>query len=203
MGGSGAGIAAGLGAAVIWGLNPLYFNLLAHVPPVELLAHRIFWGALFVLGWCALTGRIAGLRACFASRRLGWGLALSAALITVNWLVYLIAIQAGRVTEAGLGYYLMPLVSVALGVAVLGERLSPRQWGAVALAALAVALLLAGEGPLPAIPLTLAVSFATYGLVRKRLGVGAVTGFAAEVVLLARPAPAPRHRQASPSHPES
>ncbi|GMG82260.1 EamA family transporter RarD [Paralimibaculum aggregatum] len=182
MTGSAAGIAAGLAAATIWGLNPLYFDLLRHVQPLELLSHRVLWGAVVVGLWCLATGR--GPRIAEALRTRLAGLALTASLITVNWLVFLTAIQANRAVEAGLGYYLMPLCGVALGVLVLGERLSLRQWIAVGLAALAVALLLAGAGPAPVIPLVLAVSFAIYGLVRKRLGVGAISGFAVEALLL-------------------
>ncbi len=182
---SGAGIAAGLAAAAIWGVNPLFFALLADVPTGELLAHRVLWGAVFVGVWCVLRGRAGRIRDALAGRATRRRLMATAALITVNWLVYLVAIKSGRVAEAGLGYYLMPLVSVGLGVAVLGERLTARQWAAVGLAAAAVALLVAGEGAAPTIPLALAVSFGLYGLLRKRLEVGAVTGFAAEAAMLA------------------
>lgn len=187
---SSLGILAGIAAATIWGLNPLFFSQLLHVPPVELLCHRVLWGALFVLGWCAATGRLPRLAAAFGERGQVLRLALSAGLVTINWLVFLLAVQAGRVSEAGLGYYLFPLASVALGVLVLGERLSPRQWTAVGLAALAVAvllggMLLGGEGRGPLVPVVLAVSLGLYGLVRKRIAAGAITGFAVEVSLLA------------------
>jgi chloramphenicol-sensitive protein RarD len=171
-------------ASAIWGSGPILFHLLAHVPPVELLAQRILWGAVFVGAFCAVTGRLARIAATLADARAVAPLALSAALVTVNWGTFIWAVQAGRALEAGIGYYVMPIVSVALGVAFLGERLTRPQWGAVALAVLAVATLRLGTGSAPWVPLTLATSFGLYGLIRKRVATGAIVGFQVETLLL-------------------
>jgi len=178
------GVIAALIASTIWGGGPLFFNQLSHVPPVELLAHRMVWGAVFVGAFCWATGRGPRLRAAFADPRQRWPLLASALLIALNWFVFLWSVQAGRVTEAGVGYYLMPLVSVLLGTALLGERLSHRQWVAVGAAASAVAVLSVGIGAAPWLPVTLAVSFSLYGLIRKRIATGAIVGFQAETLML-------------------
>lgn len=182
---SSAGIAAAIGASCIWGVSPVYFHALSHFAPIDVLSHRIVWGCVFTGLFCLATGRGPAIAVALGTRRQVAGLALSACLISVNWFTFLWAVQAGRVTESGLGYYLMPILSVGLGVALLGERLDRRQWAAVGMAALAVAVLAAGTGSAPVVPLILAGSFACYGLVRKRLGVGAITGFQIEVMLLA------------------
>jgi len=182
---SGAGIAAALAASTIWGMAPVFFSALSAVPPLELLAHRVLWGCLFTGAFCLATGRAPRIAATLGDRRLLAGLGLSAALISINWFTFLWSVQAGLVTESGLVYFLLPIVSVALGVAVLGARLSRAQWAAVALAGLAVATLAVGRGTAPVIPVVLAVSFACYGLLRKRLGVGAIVGFQVEAMLIA------------------
>jgi len=178
------GAAAAILASVLWGVNPLFFSLLGHVPTVELLAHRIFWAAVFVGFFCVFTGRAPRLRAALLDSRARRGLMLTACLITVNWGVFLYAIQAGRVAEAGVGYYLMLLVAVGLGVFVLGEDLSRLQTAAIMLAALAVLLLGIGLGAAPWLPVTLAISFSFYGLLRKRMETGSIVGFEVEALLL-------------------
>lgn len=178
------GVVAAVAANTIWGLNPLYFDLLAHIPAPELLAHRIFWGAVFAVLFCAATGRIGGLKRTLGDRRAVSWLAVTAAVVSINWLVYLYAIQSGRVTEAGFGFYLMPLVAVVFGVLLLGERLSRLQWLAVGLAGAAVAVLAVDRGGIPEVSLAMAICFSTYGLLRKRMETGAITGFAVEALLL-------------------
>lgn len=180
-----AGLLAALAASTIWGFSPVFFTGLNHVPRDELLAHRVAWACVFVLVYCVVTGRMPRVWATFRDRRLLGGLALTAAFTTFNWTVFLFAVAAGRVFEIGMGYYMMPLISVALGVVLLGERLSRLQWAAVTLAALAVAVLSAGLGVAPWLPLALALSFALYGFTRKRLDVGSIVGFQVEVLLVA------------------
>ena len=178
------GILAAVLASVIWGLSPIFYAQLNHVPPLELLAHRVSWGFLVVGLYCAATGRLPRVAEALGNARTLAALVVSAALISLNWFGFLWGIQAGRAMEAGLGYYIMPLVAVALGVAFLGERLSRRQWLAVSLALVAVAVLAIGLGRAPWLALGLAVSFALYGLVRRQVSTGPIVGFFVETVLI-------------------
>lgn len=179
------GVIASSAAFVIWGLFPLYLKPLVHVPATEILAHRIGWCVLFVFAWLAWQGRLREVWAALANRPVLLRLLLTALLITVNWLVYVWAISSGRVVEASLGYFIGPLFNVALGLLVLRESLDAYQWTAVGLAAAGVAWLTVAAGGLPWVALTLASSFAVYGLVRKMTPVGAVPGLAVEVLLVA------------------
>lgn len=178
------GVVAAIVASSIWGCGPLLFGALAHVAPTELLAHRTLWAAAFVGVFCLVTGRAARLAATLAEPRSVFFLFGTASLIAINWLTFIWSVQAGRAIEAGVGYYLMPLVSVLLGVAVLGERLTPRQWGAVGFAAAGVTVLSLGTGTPPWVPILLATTFSTYGLLRKRAPVGAIVGFEVEALTL-------------------
>ena len=181
------GLTAALGAYVIWGLMPLYLLLVRSVPAFEFVGWRIIWTLPLCLLIALLRKQWPELRAAFAHRRtLGW-LALSATLIAVNWVVYVWAIQNGQVYAASLGYYINPLVNVLLGTMLLGERLTRRQWIAVALAAIGVSLLAAGALTTMWISLTLALSFGSYGLIRKQVAVGAVPGLTIESTLLLVP----------------
>jgi len=179
------GVLAATAAFVIWGLFPMYLRPLTDVPPLEILAHRIAWCLLFVFGWLAWKGRLHEVATAFRDRGVLGRLVLSAALIAVNWGLYVWAVTHERVLEASLGYFIGPLVNVMLGVVALQERLNPRQWTAVALAAVGVAWLTLAAGGLPWVSLALAVSFGIYGLVRKVVNVGAVPGLAIETLLLA------------------
>ena len=172
-------------AFVAWGLYPLYFLKIASVPPLEVVLQRSVWSLVFVLVLLALLRRWDWLRPLAAQpRRLGL-FALSALLLSVNWLVYVWAVQNGHVIEASLGYFINPLVNVLLGVLVLRERLRRAQWLAVALAAAGVLWLTLHTGRLPWIALALACSFGLYGLMRKTAPLGAIEGFALETLLLA------------------
>lgn len=182
-----AGFVAALTASLFWGFAPVFFSFLNEVPRDELLAHRIVWACLFVLIYCAATGRLPRVAATFRDRGLMRLLVLSSAMTTVNWFIFLLAIAAGRVFESGIGYYMMPLLSVALGVALLGERLNRLQWLAVGLAAVAVTVLSVGIGAAPWLPLALGGTFAVYGFLRKRADVGSIVGFQVEVLLVAVP----------------
>jgi chloramphenicol-sensitive protein RarD len=180
-----AGIAYATAAFVLWGLFPLYFRQIAAVPPLEVVLHRSAWSLLFLLGLLALLGRFGRLReALHEPRRVGL-FAVSALLLSGNWLLYVHAIQSGQVVEASLGYFINPIVNVLLGVLVLHERLNRVQWAAVALAALGVLWLTLLAGRPPWIALVLALSFGFYGLMRKTSTLGALEGLALETLLLA------------------
>lgn len=180
-----AGIASAAGAYVLWGLFPLYFKAVAHVPAVEVLANRIVWTMVLMVAAVAVSRRWRRVRGVFADRRLAGGLVLAAVLITVNWGVFIWAVADGRVLESSLGYFINPLVSVVLGVAVLRESLRPAQWTAVALAAAGVGFQVVVAGVVPWVSLILAGTFAAYGLVRKVVMVDPITGLLVETLLLA------------------
>jgi chloramphenicol-sensitive protein RarD len=179
-----AGVLCGAGAFVLWGIFPIYFKLVAAVPAPEVLAHRIVWSMVFVGGLIALRRRWPAVGAALANRRLLATLVLSASVVSVNWVVYIWAVGEGRILGASLGYYINPLVSVVLGVVVLGERLRPAQWAAVGLAVVAVGWQIIGFGTVPWVALTLAVSFGFYGLIRKVAKVDAFTGMFVETLVL-------------------
>ena len=179
------GLAYALLAFVMWGLFPLYFHALADVPSIEVLAHRVIWSALLLIGWAAWRGRLGPIFAEFGKpRRMGF-YALTTVLISANWWIFIWAIQNGRVLEGSLGYYINPLVNVLLGVMFLHERLNPRQWLAIAIAAGAVLWLVAVKGVVPWVSLSLALSFGSYGLIRKMAGFDAMLGLTIETLLLA------------------
>nr|WP_210348256.1 EamA family transporter RarD [Methylobacterium sp. SD274] len=172
-----------LGAYLSWGLVvPVHFRLLDAVPAGSILAHRIVWSSVLVVALLAILRR--RVRNPFPLRRRHLLLVVSAGLIAVNWLLYLVAVQSGHMLDASLGYFINPLMSVALGALVLGERLRPVQAVAVGLAAAGVVLAVVLAGHLPWLSLCLAASFSLYGLVRKVVGVDAMVGFAAETFLL-------------------
>jgi chloramphenicol-sensitive protein RarD len=176
-------VAYALLAYVAWGLFPAYWKLLAGVAPAEVVAHRVLWSFLFVGALLTLKGRWGEYLRVVRSGRTVAALAASAALITGNWLLYIWSVKAGRVVEASLGYYINPLGNVLLARLVLGERLRPLQWAAVALAAVGVVNLAVGVGVVPWVSLALAASFALYGLVRKTAPVESLTGLAVETSL--------------------
>jgi chloramphenicol-sensitive protein RarD len=182
-----AGLVFGLVAYLLWGVLPLYFKLLAVVPPIEIVANRIIWSLLFLALLVALWRRWSTIRAALASRRVVLILMLTAALIATNWLVYVWAVVNGHVLETSLGYYLNPLFNVLLGVVLLKERLSRAQSGAVLLAASGVAVLAWGAAAGLWISLSLAFSFGLYGFVRKIAPVDALEGLWIETALLAPP----------------
>lgn len=185
MGEAGKGIMAMIAACAIWGLSPLYYKLLTHVPPLEVLSHRALWSLLFFGLVLLFQRRLAEVsRALARPSRLGW-VALASLMISSNWLLYIWSIQIGRVTEASLGYYIFPLVAVLFGAVLFGERLGPVRWAAVALAALAVGVLWAGLGALPWISLLLGITFGIYGVLKKWVEAGPVVSVTAEVLLLA------------------
>jgi chloramphenicol-sensitive protein RarD len=177
------GIAAAVSAFVMWGLFPLYWKQLAAVPALEVVAHRTVWGFVSVALWVTLRRGWARARAAARPRTLRV-LVASAALIGLNWLLYIWAVVHDHVVEASLGYYINPLVNVALGVAVLREQLSRAQQVALGLAGFAVAVLTLWYGRFPWIALALAASFGLYGLLRKLVAADAVTGLLWETAIL-------------------
>jgi chloramphenicol-sensitive protein RarD len=178
----------GIGAYALWGFMPLYIKLLLPAGPVEVLAHRVIWSVAVVMvvlfavrGWRPLW-RLAGRPAALGA------VALAAGILAVNWGIYIYGVNADRVVETALGYFINPLVVVLLGVGVLSERLRAAQWIAVGIGGTAVAVLTVAYGRIPYIALTLALSFAAYGLLKKRLGLPAAQGLFVESAVLALPA---------------
>jgi chloramphenicol-sensitive protein RarD len=179
------GLLCAASAFVMWGVFPLYFHALQPVAALQVIAQRIAWSCIFVLGWMFFRGELTSLRAALTNRAVVLRLAVTAMLITVNWLTYVWGVVHGRVVETSLGYFIGPLVNVLLGVVLLHEKLTRAQWTAVALATAGVGYLTFMTGSLPWIALLLAFSFASYGLMRKVVKVEALPGLAAETLLLA------------------
>ncbi len=179
------GLLAGLGAYLVWGLLPLYMKLLVGVPAADVLAHRIVWSLLIMSVVLAAVAGGPKLRAVLAQPRLVGLLLASSVFIAINWLVYTWSVLNGHVLDTSLGYFINPLISIGFGVILLGERLSWPQWLAVGFAIAGVLVLTIARGELPLISLTLAFSFASYGLIRKQAGVDAVTGLFVETIVLA------------------
>lgn len=179
------GLAAGAAAYVLWGAFPLYFPLLAPASATEVLAHRIVWSAVTMTVLVLVLRQTRALLELVRDRRTLALLAAAAAVITVNWGVYIGAVTHERVVEAALGYFINPLVTVLLGVLVLGERLRAWQWAALAVAVVAVVVITVDYGRPPWVALVLAFSFGTYGLLKKSADVGAVTSLTLETCLLA------------------
>lgn len=182
------GIGYGLAAYTIWGLFPLFWPLLEPTPATQILAHRMLWSLVFIACVLAVRGRWAFVLALRSDRRRVGLLTLAALLISVNWGVYIWAVNSGHVLESSLGYFVTPLVSIALGIIVFKEHLRRVQWIAVALGVVAVIVITLGYGRLPWIALTLAASFGCYGLVKKLAHAPAVESLAVETSVLAIPA---------------
>lgn len=178
-------LAAGSGY-VLWGLSVIYYRQLAHVPPFEILAHRALWSLLLVVGCVFAFGRTAQILAVLRDRRALGTLCITATIIGSNWLVFIWAVNSGRILETSLGYFINPLVSVLTGVVLLGERLSRAQMAAMILAAAGVFYFTMALGFVPWISLFLAVSFAAYGYLKKTLRrVEALEGLFVEVLFIA------------------
>lgn len=177
------GLLAAVGGFTLWGLYPFYFRALSAIPPLEIVAHRIAWSVLLLAGMAAFAGRWRAVVAAVRTPATRRWLAATTVIISANWLVYVLAVTGGQVLDASLGYFLCPLVNVALGVVVLKERLTPAQTAAVALASVAVLIPVWQLGQVPKLALFLAVSFGVYGMLRKRIPVDAATGLLVECVL--------------------
>jgi chloramphenicol-sensitive protein RarD len=155
------------------------------VPPLQIMAHRLVWCCVFVLAWLALRSELPQVWAALRTPGVRYRLVVTALLVSTNWLLYVWAVTNGRIVEASLGYFINPLVNVLLGVVLLSERLNRLQWCAVGLAAAGVAYLTWLGGGLPWIALVLALTFGSYGLIRKTVKVEALSGLGAETLLIA------------------
>src|SRR5215212_6407715 len=178
------GFLLGLGAYGLWGVLPLYFKAIARVPAVDIVAHRILWSLPFLALLIVLAHGWSKVRAAVAERKTLGVLAITALLIGGNWLLYVYAVTSGHILAASFGYYLNPLANVLLGRFVLHERLTRLQWAAVAIAAAGISVLAAGALGQLWISLTLCVSFALYGLLRKVVPADALTGLSIETAIL-------------------
>ena len=177
------GLVALILSSVIWGLSPVYFKALAHVPAAEVMAHRTLWSFVFfgaVLVWQRRAGLVAAL---LRGKDAIWVL-FCALSVSSNWLLYIHSVQTGRTVEASLGYFIFPLIAVALGRVVFGERARPWQVLAMVMATLGVAVQVWGLGALPWVALVLGTNFGIYGMIKKRLTAGAVVSVTAEVAVL-------------------
>ncbi|MFK0003062.1 EamA family transporter RarD [Paenarthrobacter sp. NPDC090520] len=184
--GGAAGILFGISAYGIWGLFPLYFYILQPADALEIVASRVVWSLLFCVLLVALTRSGAAFAGVFRNRAIFGQLIVAALLIGANWLIYIYAVTSNQTVEASLGYFVNPLASVLLGVAVFRESLRPLQWVAVGIGVVAVGVLAISYGKLPWIALSLAASFSLYGFVKKRVGskVDAVSSLSVETVVL-------------------
>lgn len=179
------GFLFGAGAYILWGFFPLYFPLLEPAGAVEILSHRVVWSLVFVAILLTLVRRWSRVRDVTRSPRRLAMLAAAAVFIASNWGVYIYGVNTGHVVEVSLGYFINPLVTILMGVVLLRERLRPLQWLALGLAFAAVVELTFDYGRPPYISLILAFSFGMYGLIKKKVGVGALEGLGLETFILA------------------
>ena len=177
------GLLFGVSAYTLWGLFPIYWPLLKPANPLEIVSHRAVWTLVFCFIILALTKTLKSTLSLLKRPKIVAGLFLSSILISINWIIYIYAANTGHVIEASLGYFINPLVVIATGVIVLKEKMRPLQWTAVGIAAIGVAVLTIDYGRLPWIALGLALSWGSYGLVKKQLGLGALEGLSIETLL--------------------
>jgi len=178
------GLIAGLAAYLLWGFLPIVFKLLDGVPSATIVADRTIWSLVFVGVILVVSGRTAEIRAALADPVTLRSMLISSLLLAVNWLVYVWAVETGQVLEASFGYFINPLVNVAIGMTFLGERQNRWQTVAIAIAVVAIAIQALGIGGVPYIALSLAVTFAAYGYFRKTAQVSSATGLFVETLLL-------------------
>lgn len=178
------GVIAIVLACILWGVSGLFYNLIRHIPAFEIMAHRTIWSFVFFIMLLAAQRQIYILIQSLTTWRSLWILTVASVLVGINWLIFVYAVQTGRALEASLGYFVFPLISVALGRLVFSERLNPAQSFAVALATVAVVVLTWGLGVAPWIALSLSVSFAFYGMIKKSLAMSPVVSVTAEALLL-------------------
>lgn len=180
------GLVLAFAAYLVWGAFPFYFKLLAAAGPWEIIGHRVLWTFVFCLLAVVVWRQFGHLREVIANRKLFWGLTGAGALVTINWSIYVWGVLNDHVVDAALGYFINPLVTVSLAVLVLKERLRRAQWVAVGVGALAVVVITIGYGQVPWVALSLAVTFAFYGLAKKQVGgrVSPLVGLTVETALL-------------------
>lgn len=179
-----SGLAVGLAAYLLWGFLPLLFDLLRHVGATTVVANRTLWSLLFVGAILIVAGRTSEVRAVLRDRASTMRMAVAALFLVANWLIYVYAVETNQVLEASFGYFINPLVNVAFGMVLLGERLNRVQAVAVAIAFVAIAIQAVGLGTVPLIALTLAVTFAIYGYLRKTAKATALSGLFVETLVL-------------------
>lgn len=188
---NGRGLVFAALAALLWGFVPVYIGAVGAADPMEVVVHRALWSAVilfFLLSvFPRLTGGLQAARDALSTPALRRGFVVSCALITVNWVVFVYAVQSGQMLDAALGYFIYPLVMVVLGMVVFRERLDRWGWVAVVIVAMAVGLKAAGIGGIPWIAVVLAVSFGIYGVIRKRMVVDGITGLFVETAFLIPP----------------
>ena len=185
MNSSTAGILSIILACIIWGFAPVYYKLLVTVPPLELLSHRTIWSFVFFFGVLGFYGRLKDLwSAIFNSKGQLRIILLASVLIAINWFFFIYAIQTNQTTEASLGYFMMPLVTVVWGQIIFREKLSIFQWMSVLLAAVAVCILTFGLGLPPFIALILSFSFSIYAVLKKKLEISPIVSVTGEVLAL-------------------
>lgn len=181
------GLLFGVSAYVLWGAFPLYWPLLEPASALEIVSHRAVWTTVFCIIILAITKSLRATRETMKRPKVAAKLFLTSILISINWLVYIWATNNGHVVEASLGYYINPLVMIGFGVIILKEKLRALQWCAVGIATVGVLTLTVDYGRLPWIALTLAISWGSYGFVKKQLGLGALEGLAIETLIASLP----------------
>ena len=179
------GLVFGISAYSLWGAFPLYWPLLEPANPLEIVSHRAVWTLVFCFIVLATTKALKSTLATLKQPKITARLFLTSILISINWLVYIWATNNGHVVEASLGYYINPLIIIGFGVILLKEKMRPLQWVAVSIASMGVLVLTIDYGRLPWIALALAISWGSYGLIKKQLGLGALEGLAIETLISA------------------
>ena len=182
------GVWCAIGACVVWGIFPVYWKQLVHVPSLQVIGHRFVWSFLLMVVVVLVSGRAKEFRNALTGSRRSAVFPITGFLIGLNWYTFIWAVEAGLIIEASLGYFITPLVNVALGVIVLRETLRPAQWLAVGLALAGVGYLTVVYGAVPVIALTLASSFGVYGLLKKTALLGATHSLTAEMAAMFVPA---------------
>lgn len=177
------GLLFGFSSYILWGLFPLYWPLLEPAGPLEIVAHRAVWTLVFCAVVLVVLKQMRTTIAILKNPRVMLGLLSTTVLISINWITYIWATNNGHVVEAALGYYINPLIIIAFGVLLLREKMRPLQWVAVAIAAIGVLILTLDYGRLPWVAIALATSWGTYGLIKKKLGLGALEGLAIETLI--------------------
>ena len=177
------GLLFGVGSYILWGLFPLYWPLLQPASPLEIVSHRAVWTLVFCLIVLALAKQLHSTIAIVKKPKIMAALSLTTILVSINWLTYIWATNNGHVVEAALGYYINPLIIIAFGVLLLREKMRPLQWLAVGIAVVGVAILTFDYGRLPWVAIALALSWGTYGLVKKKLDLGALEGLTIETLI--------------------
>ena len=177
------GLLFGVSAYVFWGLFPLYWPLLKPASPLEIVSHRAVWTLVFCIIVLALLRQLKSTLEIMKHPKKMAGLFATTVLISINWLTYIWATNNGHVVEAALGYYINPLIIIAFGVLLLREKMRPLQWAAVGIAAIGVTILTIDYGRLPWVAISLALSWGTYGLLKKKLDLGALEGLTIETLI--------------------